>query len=84
MSQHWAAPRVRGSCLAGALMLASAGPALAQDRAAAGGVKIPVTTYARSRDNAHATIARELRDYLSSGGYSESDVRVSRPRKVEQ
>jgi tetratricopeptide (TPR) repeat protein len=44
MSQHRAAARVRGSCLAVAVMVTSVGPGMAQDRAAAGAVKIPVTT----------------------------------------
>jgi tetratricopeptide (TPR) repeat protein len=44
MSQRWAASPARLSCLALAAMVTSVGPGMAQDRAAAGAVKVPVTT----------------------------------------
>jgi tetratricopeptide (TPR) repeat protein len=44
MSQRWAASPARLSCLALAAMMTSVGPGMAQDRAGAGVLKIPVTT----------------------------------------
>ena len=44
MSQRWAVSPVRFGCLALAAMVTTVVPGAAQDRAAAGSVKIPVTT----------------------------------------
>jgi tetratricopeptide (TPR) repeat protein len=71
MSQHWAAPRVRGSCLALAVMVTSAGPGLAQDRGAAGAVKIPVTT----------AVAEARQEYLKGRTLGEN-LRVHDSRQV--